>query len=202
MIIVKDLSVRYDEKIIFDKYNIAFEENKVYGILGRSGCGKSTLLRSIAGLLKPDDGAVYYNDEKIKKPIKEIFMMHQNYASFPWMSCIDNILLPIKMKHPLTPDDIKTAQSMLYKVGLDNCEDKYPYELSGGMKQRLALARVLVSKPPIILMDEPLSALDPNTRNQMQDLILEMHNETKNTILMITHDPAEAKKMSDKIINF
>jgi ABC-type nitrate/sulfonate/bicarbonate transport system ATPase subunit len=201
MITIDNLSINFGPKVLFDKYSTVFDDNTVYGILGKSGCGKTTLLRAVAGLLKPQGGQILINNTKMNGPSKEIFMMHQTYANFPWKTCLENILFPIKIQGNITKEHQLEAQEMLIRVGLEGYESKFPYELSGGMKQRLALARVLVTKPPIILMDEPLSALDPKTRSQMQDLVLDMHYKTKNTILMITHDHDEARKMSDKIIN-
>lgn len=196
-----NIIVGYDKKIIINNLSGTFEENKVYCILGRSGCGKSTLLKTIAGLIKPSNGKVLYLGKPITKPISDIFMMHQSYTNFPWKNCLDNVLFPIKLIRKITPEDVKEAKEMLKKVGLENHITKYPDELSGGMKQRLALARILVSKPKVILMDEPLSALDDNTRNEMQNLILEMHKATKNTIIMVTHNINDAQKMGDQIIN-
>lgn len=201
MLEVKNVTFKYGEKIILNDMNQVFEDNKIIAILGKSGGGKSTLLRIIAGLLKPNSGGVFYNGSKITKPNDSIFMMHQAYANFPWKNCIKNVLFPIELKRKITEEDIKNAEKMLERVGLKEHIYKYPDELSGGMKQRLALARVLVSKPPIILMDEPLSALDDKTRESMQKLIMDLHNETKNTIIMVTHNKEEASKMADVIIN-
>lgn len=201
MIQFTNITVSYGKKTIINNLSGSFEENKVYCILGRSGCGKSTLLKTISGLLKPSSGLVLYQNKPVTKPIKDIFMMHQAYTNFPWKNCLDNVLFPIKLNRKVTKEDIAEAQEMLKKVGLENHSTKYPDELSGGMKQRLALARILVSKPKVILMDEPLSALDDNTRNEMQNLILDMHKATKNTIIMVTHNINDAQKMGDQIIN-
>lgn len=198
---IEGLTVKFKDRTIFENWNSTFEDNKIYAILGASGCGKSTLLRTIAGLLKPNEGTVSYNDKRITKPIDQIFMMHQAYTNFPWKNCLENVLFPIKLKRKVTPEDIAFAKEMINRVGLNECEEKYPDELSGGMKQRLALARVLVSKPPVILMDEPLSALDDKTRESMQKLILDLHEETSNTIIMVTHNQEEAHKMGDFILN-
>jgi len=201
MIEAKDITFSYDRKVkILDKFNYKFQDNSITAILGRSGGGKSTLLRIIAGLLKPDEGIVLLNDQKITKPNDSIFMMHQNYANFPWKNCIKNVLFPIELKRKITEDDVKIAEKMLERVGLEKHIYKYPDELSGGMKQRLALARVLVSKPKVILMDEPLSALDDNTRKDMQNLIMELNKEEKNTIIMVTHNINDANKMANDII--
>lgn len=200
MIKIKGLYTGYSkDKPLLKDFNALFE-NKVYGILGSSGCGKTTLLRTIAGLTKPLAGEVWIDDKKITKPTENVFMLHQNYTSFDWLTCVENVLIPKKIRGKLTDEDVQKAFHMLNMVGLVNYADRYPKELSGGMRQRLALARTLFTSPQIILMDEPLSALDPNTRENMQDLILSMHKQNNSTILMVTHSPEEAKKMCDEII--
>lgn len=178
-------------------------DSKIYGILGESGCGKSTLLRTIAGLTKPLDGSILVNGKPLQRADKNnVYMMHQNYTSFNWINCIDNVLISKKIQHKrINREDIKVAEELLKKVGIYNHRYKYPPQLSGGMRQRLALARTIYVKPDIILMDEPLSALDETTRSYMQDIIIDLHQETNNTIIMVTHSKAEAEKMCDKIIN-
>lgn len=205
MIELKNLTTGYSrDKPLKKNFSYTFEENKIYGILGESGCGKSTLLKTIAGLIYPLNGTVYVNNQILKKASKnDIYMMHQNYTSFDWLTCIDNILITEKIKHKRITSEIRdNALRLLDKVGLKDCVNKYPTQLSGGMRQRLALARTLYMKPSIILMDEPLSALDDKTRTEMQDLILDIHKETKNTIIMITHSQEEANKMCDVILKF
>lgn len=203
MIIVKDITVEFEiGKPVLDKVNYTFNENKVYGIMAASGKGKTTLLRTICGLLKPTSGDVYYNETKIKKPNKNIFMMHQHYTNFPWKTCLENIMFPLTINGRVTDKQIEEGRSILNIVGLGDYEFKFPSELSGGMNQRLALARVVMAKPKVILMDEPMSALDHETRMNMQDLLLNSHKFLKNTIIMVTHDETECKRMSDEIINF
>ena len=171
--------------------------------MGESGCGKTTLLRTIAGLVKPLSGTISVNGELITKASKNnIYMMHQNYTSFDWLKCLDNILVAKKVKGRINKCDVDRAKEMMKLVGLENNEDKYPKQLSGGMRQRLALARTLFMNPGIILMDEPLSALDIETRERMQDLIINQHKETSSTIIMVTHSREEANKMCDVIIEF
>lgn len=201
MIEIKNLYTGYSrDKPLLKNFNYAFD-SKIYGILGQSGCGKTTLLRTIAGLMKPLSGKVVVNGEVITKASKNnIYMMHQNYTSFDWLKCLDNVLIAKKVKGRLNGEDINRAKQMLSLVGLEGNEDKFPKQLSGGMRQRLALARTLFMSPEIILMDEPLSALDINTRETMQDLIIKNHKETNNTIIMVTHSKEEAKKMCDVII--
>lgn len=200
MIQVDNLSVSFGSNKILNDLNINFESNKIYCILGKSGTGKTTLLRSIAGLLKPSEGKVLYEGKQITKPIKNIFMMHQNYTNFQWKNCMENVLFPIKLNRKATNEDYIEATKLLVGVGLGDHVKKYPEQLSGGQKQRLSLARVLMSKPEVILMDEPLSALDDKTREEMQDLIMSFQKETKSTIIMITHSKSDADKMADHII--
>ena len=205
MIELKNITTGYDKnKPLKKDFTYTFENNKIYGILGESGCGKSTLLRTIAGLIYPLNGEIYIDGKILKKASKnDIYMMHQNYTCFDWLTCLDNILITEKVKHrKITNETKENALRWLEIVGLKGYEDKYPTQLSGGMKQRLALARTLYMKPSIILMDEPLSALDEKTRTDMQDLIIDIHKETHNTIIMITHSKEEANKMCDEILQF
>lgn len=201
MIKIKNLYTGYSrDKPLLKDFNYTFD-TKVYGILGQSGCGKTTLLRIIAGLMKPLSGEVTINGEVVTKASKNnVYMMHQNYTSFDWLRCLDNVLIAKKVKGRVNGEDINRAKQILSLVGLEENEDKFPNQLSGGMRQRLALARTLFMNPEIILMDEPLSALDVNTRENMQDLIIQKHKETNNTIIMVTHSKEEAKKMCDVII--
>ena len=204
MIELKNITTGYDKnKPLKKNFTFTFE-NKIYGILGSSGCGKSTLLRTIAGLIYPLNGEIYIDGKILEKASKnDIYMMHQNYTCFDWLTCLDNILITEKVKHrKITNETKENALRWLERVGLKGYEDKYPTQLSGGMKQRLALARTLYIKPSIILMDEPLSALDEKTRTDMQDLILDIHKETHNTIIMITHSEDEAYRMCDEILRF
>lgn len=203
MIVLNNLCTGYIRgSPLLTDFNYQFD-SKIYGILGESGCGKTTLLRTIAGLTKPLAGQVLIDGVEIDKPNKGgVYMMHQNYTSFDWLTCIDNVLIAKKIKGSVTDEDRDNAKRMLEIVKLDEHADKYPRQLSGGMKQRLALARTLFINPKIVLMDEPLSALDGKTRNEMQDLILNIHKKTKNTILIITHSLEEANKMCDEIIKF
>lgn len=170
MIELNELYTGYSrDKPLLKNFNYQFD-SKIYGILGESGCGKTTLLRTIAGLIKPLSGNAVVNGELVTKASKNnIYMMHQNYTSFDWLKCLDNILIAQKVKGRINKCDIDRAKEMISIVGLEGNENKYPKQLSGGMRQRLALARTLFMNPEIILMDEPLSALDIETRQKMQD---------------------------------
>lgn len=192
MITLNNLVVGY-KKPLLEPLNVTFEDGKIYGILGSSGCGKSTLLKTIAKLKKPLAGKVIRNDNC------QIYMMHQKYTNFNWLNCLDNVLIAERSKRK-RKELIPRAKEVLVQVGLGEYLDRYPTELSGGMQQRLALARVLFIKPKYLLMDEPLSALDDITRGQMQQLIKTVHSETGGTIIMVTHSIAEANRMCDQII--
>ena len=203
MIELKQLTTGYvRDKPIMRDFCYTFQDNKIYGVLGESGKGKTTLLKTIAGLIPSLSGEVVVNGQKVKKPGKNgIYMMHQNYTSFDWLTCVDNILLTKKIKHEsIREKENGDAVRMLKTVGLGDYVLDYPTQLSGGQRQRLALARTLFINPQIILMDEPLSALDEKTRAKMQMLILKIHKETQNTIIMVTHSKDEARKMCDEII--
>ena len=197
-IIIKDLSIGYNGVVIRDGLSFQIKQNKIYGILGESGAGKTTLLKTIAGLIKPINGQLLLGIEQ-----NQIYMMHQAYTSFDWLNCVNNILITEKVKHHRITSDIKQkAIQSLNEVGLGGYEKKYPTQLSGGQRQRLALARTFFTNPKVILMDEPLSALDEETRVRMQDLILQKHKEVGSTIIMVTHSSAEAERMCDNIIKF
>lgn len=205
MIELRNLTTGYTiEKPLKKDFSYTFEDNKIYGILGESGCGKSTLLKTIAGLIYPLSGEIYVDGKILQKAAKnDVYMMHQNYTCFDWLTCINNILITEKIKHKKIVDKNRdNALKWLERVGLAEHANKYPTQLSGGMRQRLALARTLYMKPSIILMDEPLSALDEDTRADMQELILDIHRETHNTIIMITHSKEEANKLCDEILYF
>lgn len=192
MITLTDLVIGY-EKPLMEPLNMRFEDGLVYGILGKSGCGKSTLLKTISKMIKPLSGTVQFDDEH------GIYMMHQRYTNFNWLTCVDNVLIAVRRKRD-RKEMRPIAEAILEQVGLGEYLGRYPTELSGGMQQRLSLARVLFVRPHYLLMDEPLSALDDSTRMKMQHLIMDIHQETKNTIVMVTHSEAEASRMCDQII--
>ena len=192
MITLDNLVVGYDHPLT-KQMDITFEDGHVYGILGKSGGGKSTLLKTIAGMLKPIAGTVRRSDDS------QIYMMNQRYTNFNWLNCMDNVLIAERNRRKRREFE-PVAKSILEQVGLGGYLYRYPTELSGGMQQRLSLARVLFVKPRYLLMDEPLSALDDVTRANMQRLIMDTHNQMNSTIIMVTHSEDEANKMCDHII--
>jgi NitT/TauT family transport system ATP-binding protein len=168
-------------------------------LLGPSGCGKSTLLRMIAGLDKPTAGEILVNGVPVSGPSKDRGMVFQKYTSFPWLSVRQNVEYGMKINHVPEAQRKETADRLLKEVGLAEFADVYPETLSGGMQQRVAIARTLALRPSVILMDEPFGALDAQTRSDMQQLLLKIWDETACTILFVTHDVEEAVYLADRI---
>ncbi len=168
-------------------------------LLGPSGCGKSTLLRMIAGLDKPTSGQVFVNGEIVTHPGKDRGMVFQKYTSFPWLTVADNIAYGMKINGVPEAQRKETVDRLLQSVGLSEFANVYPETLSGGMQQRVAIARTLALRPSVILMDEPFGALDAQTRSDMQQLLLQIWDETACTILFVTHDVEEAVYLADRI---
>src|SRR5882672_9111070 len=168
-------------------------------LLGPSGCGKSTLLRLIAGLDQADTGEILLNDKPIHGPGKDRGMVFQKYSSFPWLTVAGNIAYGLKINGVPEKQRKETVAQLVQDIGLSGFENTYPETLSGGMQQRVAIARTLALRPPVILMDEPFGALDAQTRSEMQQLLLKVWDETASTILFVTHDVEEAIYLADRI---
>ncbi|MDR3295199.1 MAG: ABC transporter ATP-binding protein [Clostridiales Family XIII bacterium] len=182
--------------------NISFtvSEGEFVTILGPSGCGKSTLLDVIAGLLKPEKGEVRINGKEVGKPSLEVGFVMQSYALFPWRTVRKNIEYGLELKKVPKKDRREIAEKYLSLVNLGDFADRYPYELSGGMKQRVAIVRALAYNPNILLMDEPFAAVDAQTREGLQDELLNIWEQTKKTIVFVTHSIEEAVILSDRVI--
>jgi NitT/TauT family transport system ATP-binding protein len=172
---------------------------EVVVFLGPSGCGKSTLLKCIAGLMKPTKGKVRVDGTEVEGTSKDRGMVFQQYTSFAWLSVLENVEYGLRLAGVAKPEREKRGREVLQKVGLADFADRYPKALSGGMKQRVAIARTLVNHPRLMLMDEPFGALDPQTRWNMQSLILDISHTLDNTILFVTHDVSEAVYIADTI---
>ena len=198
----KVFSKNGSSSIIFENLNLMVYENEFVAILGHSGSGKSTLLRLIAGLESPTSGTIYLGDQAISGPGKERMMIFQNYALLPWLSVYGNIKLAVDEVFPQKSKKEKDEliKSYIRMVHLENALHKKPDELSGGMKQRVGIARALAVQPLMLLMDEPLGALDPFTRSHLQDQILELYYKQHQTIILVTHDVEEALLMADRIV--
>jgi ABC-type nitrate/sulfonate/bicarbonate transport system ATPase subunit len=167
--------------------------------LGPSGCGKSTILNIVAGLFLPTEGEALVRGVRVTGPGPDRGMVFQSYSSYPWLTVLDNVAFGLMLRGVPKRDREASARTWIKKVGLEGTEKKYPRQLSGGMRQRVAIARTLAARPQIILMDEPFGALDVQTRLGMQNLINELWEEIEGTILFVTHDIAEAVYLADKI---
>ena len=188
-----------------DCVDAEFNSGEFVSIVGPSGCGKSTLLRVIAGLESVDRGSVFVDSKKVDGPDPDRGLLFQDYALFPWKTVEDNIEFGLKVKGIGKNDRKKISEEFIELVNLRGFENKYPHELSGGMKQRCALARLLANNPKILLMDEPLAAIDAQTRKILQEEVLEIWEKEKKsgrekTIIWVTHSIEEAVYLSDRVL--
>jgi len=201
---IKNLSMTYHrlngEVKAIEKIDLDVYEGEIIGIVGPSGCGKSTLLSIIAGLMKPSSGEVILNGKRVEKPSKDIGYMFQRDLLFEWRTIFENVLLGLEIQGKITDESRKTADKMLETYGLGDFKDSYPSQLSGGMRQRAALIRTLMTEPKLLLLDEPFSALDYQTRLAISDEVGVILKKEKKTTLMVTHDIAEAISMSDRVV--
>ncbi len=175
-------------------------ENDFITILGPSGCGKSTLLRIVAGLDRQTAGTVHLDGRAIAGPGADRGMVFQSYTLFPWLTVRDNVCFGLVERGLPRAEQIERAQGFIAKVGLSGFENHYPKQLSGGMQQRTALARALANDPRILLMDEPFGALDHQTRELMQELLLGIWEQQQKTVLFVTHDIDEAVFMGSRVV--
>lgn len=201
---LKDINLSYSgekgDVSALQNINLDIKEGEFICVLGPSGCGKSTLLKIIAGFLKPSDGTAEMDGQIINEPNWHRGVVFQSPTLYPWLNIHDNVAFGLKMRKFPKNDIEELTNKYLTLVGLDSFKKHKPYELSGGMKQRASLARVLVNKPRMILMDEPFGALDALTRENMQTLIRTIWIKTKNTVFLITHDVDEALSLATRII--
>ncbi|MEM2727256.1 MAG: ABC transporter ATP-binding protein [Archaeoglobaceae archaeon] len=187
------------ELMVIDGVSFDVREGEFISILGPSGCGKTTLLRVIAGLEKQDEGEILLRGKSITGPGQDRSMVFQDYALFPWRTVLGNVLFGLEIRKIPKVEALEKAKKFIKLVGLEGFENSYPHELSGGMRQRVAIARALVCEPEILLMDEPLSALDAQTRNVMQSELVRIWQETRKTIIYVTHNIEEAVYLADRI---
>ncbi len=170
--------------------------------LGPSGCGKTTLLRLVAGLLEPDDGTIAIGGEPVSGPRKDCCMVFQHFGLFPWRTVLRNVEFPMELDRVPEAKRREIARKFIELVGLSGTEDRYPHELSGGMQQRVGIARALTREPLLLLMDEPFGALDAQTREQLQEEFRRIWVMTKNTVVFVTHSIDEALVLSNRIVVF
>lgn len=184
---------------VLENINLTIEKGKFAAIVGPSGCGKSTLLRMVAGLETPDEGAVQTDGELIRKPSPRRMMIFQEHALYPWLTVGKNVEMGLELAGVAKEERRNKAENVLKTVGLEGFYDYYPSQLSGGMRQRVSIARALVMDPDILLLDEPYGALDAMTRLTMQNELLKLWEGSGKTMLLITHDIDEALYLADKV---
>ena len=201
---LRDLSLTYETSrgpldalgpVSFD-----VEGGEFIAVLGPSGCGKSTLLKLLSGLMPPTSGQAILNGEAITRPRRDVGIVFQKPTLLPWKTVRDNVLVPLRVLGIDTPETLKRADDLIAMVGLEAFARHYPHELSGGMQQRVGIARGLVHDPALLLMDEPFAALDALTREQMTLELQSISNTAKKTVVFITHSIQEAAFLADRII--
>jgi len=190
------------EFTVLDNVNLTIGEDEYISVIGHSGCGKSTLLKIIGGFEKATSGSIRLEGKEIRKPGADRMMVFQNYSLLPWLTVRENIRLAVDevLKNANRAEKISIVNEHLAMVNLTAAADKYPDEISGGMKQRVGIARALAIRPKMLLMDEPFGALDALTRGKLQRQVLDIWEHNRQAVMMITHDVDEAIYMSDRII--
>jgi NitT/TauT family transport system ATP-binding protein len=202
---IRDLSKVFitgkgEEVPALERIDLTVGDEEFVCILGPSGCGKTTLLRIIAGLDTPTTGSILVDGEALDGPSRLMAMIFQEYSLFPWRTVLENVAFGLEVQGKDREDRLSAARRYLELVGLSSSERNFPYELSGGMRQRVAVARALAIEPGALLMDEPFGALDAQTRNLMQIELQEIWRKTRKTILFVTHSVDEAVFLADRIV--
>ena len=200
MISIQNISKSFGPTPAVDNVSFDFAENSFVSIVGPSGCGKSTLLRMVVGLIQPSSGAIVVRDEKVTRPLKDVGMVFQSPALLPWRSTLENILFVAEMGGLRAAAHRKRAAELMELADLTGFEHSYPHELSGGMQQRVSICRAMLLRPSLILMDEPFGALDVITRERMGFALQTLWDESRSTVLFVTHSISEAVLLSDTVI--
>jgi len=204
ILVVDDIVKRFETPdgalTAVDHVSLDVAPGEFLGVIGPSGCGKSTLFNVMGGLLDGYEGAVRVAGERIRGPHPAIGMIFQEESTFPWRNVLDNVAFPLEIAGLPKAERYDRARHFVRLVGLDGFERRYPAELSGGMRQRVSMARTLAAQPKILLMDEPFAALDEQTRLLLGDKVLQIQQELKQTTLLITHNITEAVQLSDRIL--
>ncbi len=194
-----DLRKVFGNVVAIDGLNLEIKESEFAVIVGPSGCGKSTFLYLIAGFEKPTSGKIFLNDEVIQGPGPDRGFVFQEFALYPWKSVLSNIMFGLEIQGIPKGEARKKAMHYVRMIGLEGFEEKYSHELSGGMKQRVGIARALAYDPEVLLMDEPFGALDAQTKKIMQGELLRIWRETKKTVVYVTHSVIEATYLADRV---
>ena len=198
--IVKSFATPDGVVTALDHVSLTVNPGEFVGVIGPSGCGKSTLFNIIGGLLDGYEGRVQVAGEEVRGPHPSIGMIFQEESTFPWRTVIDNVAFPLEIAGLAKTERYERARHFVELVGLDGFERRYPAELSGGMRQRVSMARTLAAEPKIMLMDEPFASLDEQTRLLLGDKVLQIQQQLKQTTLLITHNITEAVQLSDRIL--
>ena len=184
-----------------ESIDLEIPDGQFVSVVGPSGCGKSTLLSLVAGLRLPSSGTVLCDGEPMTAPMpRKVGMIFQEANLLPWLSAVDNVAFPLKLRRVAKAERLAAARRMLELTGLAGFEDRLPHQLSGGMKQRVSIARGLVQNPAVLLMDEPFASLDEQTRMVLGDELLQIWSETRKTVLFVTHSLNEAVYLADRVI--
>lgn len=183
-----------------DSVNLKIEKNEFVSLVGPSGCGKTTLLNIISGFDKPTEGSVFFEGKLVEKPSSKKGVVFQETSIFPWLSSLENIMFGLEIKGYKKKDREEIAKKYLGLVRLKGFDHAYPHELSGGMKQKVAIARTLAMNPDVLLMDEPFSSLDEQTRNQLDFELMNIWQQEKKTVVFVTHSIQEAIILSDRVV--
>ncbi len=201
-LVIEDASKVYGDYTVLDKINLTVYEGEFVCLIGHSGCGKTTLLDMVSGFRKPTSGEVRLETKRITQPGPDRMVVFQNYSLLPWMSAFDNIYLGVNSVYSDKPKSEKETivREHLELVGLSEAADKKPGELSGGMKQRVCIARALAIRPKVLILDEPFGALDAITKEELQEELLTIWRDNQVTVLMITHDIDEALFLADRLV--
>jgi NitT/TauT family transport system ATP-binding protein len=204
ILVVADLAMRFATRegdvVALDDVSFNVTPGEFLAVIGPSGCGKSTLFNIIGGLLSGYQGRVTVDGEPISGPHASIGMVFQEESTFPWRNVLENVAFPLEIAGVPKRERIDRARHFISMVGLDGFERRYPAELSGGMRQRVSMARTLASEPKILLMDEPFASLDEQTRLLLGDKVLQIQQQLKQTTLLITHNITEAVQLADRIL--
>jgi len=197
-----NISKQFGDLKVIDDFSCEFEQGQLVALVGPSGCGKSTLLHLAAGLEKPSRGEVLADGARVQGPHPERMLMFQENALYPWLTLAQNVALALELQKVDKKQARERAFEWLAKVNLNSFEDYYPHQVSGGMRQRAALARAFISQPKALLLDEPFGALDALTRMTLQDVLRDLIREAGPTVLLVTHDVDEALFLADRILVF
>jgi len=196
----KTFSLNGHSSKVIDDFSIDISHSEFVSLLGPSGCGKSTLLNMVAGFFLPTTGQISMDGHQVQSPSVERGVVFQQFALFPWLTCLENVSFGLRFQSLPAKEILDRARVHLDLVGLLSHEKKFPNQLSGGMKQRLAIARALAPSPSVLLMDEPFGSLDAQTRETMQDELLRIQKMVPKTILFVTHSVSEAVYLADRIV--